>query len=77
MNFNALFDGVWSSADLKYKKPQQEFFQALFNKLDFQKNQIAFWDDTHENVETGNKFGLQSHLYKDIEDFRAVHADLM
>lgn len=71
MEFCKLFDGVFSSAYISYKKPQQKYFEKVLENLkNIKKDEIIFFDSSKENVEAAKLFGIKSKLYKDLEDFK-------
>ena len=71
MGFSKIFDKVYASAHLGYRKPDMEFFAKVVEDLpEFEKNEILFWDDTPENIKAANKFGIYAELYTDFSDFK-------
>lgn len=76
MGFDDAFDSIYSSCQIGYKKPDQEYFDYIFNDLKkilpIEKNEIMFWDDNQENVDGASKFGFDSHLYRNLDDFEKV-----
>lgn len=71
MGFGDLFDEVFSSADIGLKKPQQEFFEYIYKKINngFTKEEILFCDDEPKHIEEAERFGFKGHTYKKFEDF--------
>lgn len=63
-------DAVVSSADLGLAKPDPDVFSraALANRLMF--SEIAFVDDSPENIATAEILGIRSHLYTGVEGLR-------
>lgn len=71
MNLGKEFDLIISSSQVRHKKPQIQFFQALLNKFtNVSKDEVLFWDDTLENVKSAESFGFKTELYKDFNDFK-------
>lgn len=71
MNFSKIFNKAYCSAHLGCKKPNQDFYQKIFDDLEnIKKEEILFWDDKHENVEAAKTFGIQAELYTSFEDFK-------
>lgn len=71
MGFKNIFERVFSSAHIGYKKPQKEFFEHIMQKLaTVQKENILFWDDTLGHVNAARKFGWHAELYVSFEDFK-------
>lgn len=70
LGFATLFDGVFSSAFVGYKKPQPEFFEYIAKALaPLQKDEILFCDDREENVSAAKQFNWQGYVYKDLDGF--------
>jgi len=74
MGFGRLFDGIFSSAYLGCKKPDNEFFegvyQALEKEYDVKKKEIMFCDDSAKHVDAARKFGFNAFQYKDFISFK-------
>lgn len=78
MNYKKIFDAIFSSAEIGYKKPQPEFFQVVLEKIgNPPKNEIMFWDDDQENVDGAKAFGLQSYLYTGFDSFQKIISPLV
>lgn len=69
MEFKNIFDGIYSSADIGYKKPDKKFFEFIQNDLELKPEEIMFWDDEKDNVETAKGLGWQGYFYDNFEDF--------
>jgi putative hydrolase of the HAD superfamily len=73
MGLANVFDKTYSSAHLGHKKPNQEFFAKIHEKLkDIKKNEILFIDDSVENIEGAKEFGIHAELYTTFENFEKV-----
>jgi putative hydrolase of the HAD superfamily len=74
MGFEEIFDGIYSSAYVGYKKPDERFYEEiskdLKNKEGIRVEEIMFFDDEKENVDAANKFGWQAYLYKNFNNFQ-------
>lgn len=64
------FDGVFSSADIGSKKPEQAFFEGIFRRIPENKEDVIFWDDDLENIEGAKAYGLTAEIYTDIDSFK-------
>lgn len=76
MGLEDMFDGVWSSADLGFQKPDMEFFENIYknitkNKI-IRKEEIMFWDDREKNVESAERFGFNAYVFKNFADFEKI-----
>jgi putative hydrolase of the HAD superfamily len=74
MGFGELFDEIWSSAEIGFKKPSQEFFQSTFEHIQqdiegVAKTEVMFWDDDKENARGAAEFGYDAHRYRNIDSF--------
>lgn len=70
MGYDALFDEVYSSADLGVVKPMDEFFLRMKQGIGVDDaSAILFWDDMEKNVEAAKRLGFTAHVFKDNEDF--------
>lgn len=69
MGFDIIFDKVFSSAEIGYKKPQIEFFDAVLKEIGLNKDEVQFWDDTEKNVEGANGYGFDAKHYQNFDEF--------
>ena len=66
------FDGVFSSAELGYLKPQPEFWSAMYDRLGKpNKKDVLVWDDDEENVASATQFGFQAEFYSNFDSYDA------
>lgn len=71
MGFSKIFDEVFSSAEVGYKKPQPEFFEYILKEIGLNKDEVQFWDDTEKNIQGAKEFGFDAQLYQNFEGFAA------
>jgi len=77
MGFGKVFDAMFSSAHIGYKKPTAQFFENIIQELpDVKKEEILFWDDKEEHVRGAQQFGFQAELYRNFEDFQDMVMEL-
>jgi len=69
MNFEDIFDGIFSSAELGVKKPNPEFFQKVLDRIGFEAETVLFFDDEQDNIDGAESLGIKSLLYTDFEKF--------
>ena len=74
MAFGKVFDKIFSSADIGYRKPQQEFYQFIYDDLkktliNLKKSEVLFCDDREKNVKAACDFGFEGWHYKIFKDF--------
>ncbi|HEV2339868.1 MAG TPA: HAD family phosphatase [Patescibacteria group bacterium] len=65
-----LFDELIISSKYKLLKPQPAFFQKMLSILHMKKEEIIFFDDTKENVETARQLGISAFLFKDAKQLQ-------
>lgn len=70
MNFESLFDGVFSSVEIGHKKPDEGFYRHILKTLPNQPkpHEILFFDDSIGHVEGAKKVGIQAFHYTDFND---------
>ncbi len=65
------FDAVFSSAQLGYMKPQQEFWRSIHELIGGpDKGEVLVWDDDEENVKSAKHFGFQAELHSDFDSYK-------
>lgn len=69
MGLKNIFDGIFFSAELGFKKPDPEFFQKVLNILKIEGKEVLFFDDDQKNVDGAKKVDIKSFLYTDFEKF--------
>jgi len=71
LGFSKIFDKIYVSADIGYKKPSLEFFSHIINDLNgLGINEILYWDDSNENIEAALKLGINAELYTNFAEFK-------
>lgn len=70
MGFSTSFDGIFTSAQIGYRKPSLDFFDKVFKTLQpISKDEVLFWDDTIENVNAASDYGFHSEHFTTYENF--------
>ncbi|MQB04320.1 HAD family hydrolase [Agrobacterium tumefaciens] len=64
MGLSASVDGIFYSAALGYRKPATEFYERATIEAGVAASQIAFIDDTLENIEAATAFGWNAFHWK-------------
>jgi putative hydrolase of the HAD superfamily len=76
LGFENIFDGIYSSCEMGYKKPDQKFFEYINDDLkrkeDLNPGEIMFWDNEEANVAAAKGVGWEGHLYDGFDDFQKV-----
>ena len=69
MEFDAIFDKVFYSATIGFRKPEEGFYKRVMDGLNLPGEYIWFWDDTQRNVDGAIACGWHAELYVSFEDF--------
>ena len=73
MGFAKSFDRVYASAHLGSKKPEQTFFEKIFKELHgITKEEVLFFDDAAENVESAKNFGIHAAVYTSFDACKKI-----
>lgn len=79
MGLGAFFDGIFSSSNVGYKKPDKRFYNSISRSLEktekIKPENILFWDDTKENVDSANECGWNAFLFTNFNDFKRIIDD--
>ncbi len=74
MGFDKLFDDMFLSGDIGYKKPDREFYEFILNNLknkyEIHSQEIMFFDDDQRNVDAAKNCGIDAYFYKNFEEFQ-------
>lgn len=71
MDFANSFDKTYSSAHLGSMKPDFEFFQKIYNEMqNIKKEEILFFDDSEENIQSAKEFGFKAELYQSVDQVK-------
>jgi putative hydrolase of the HAD superfamily len=63
MGFEKIFDNIYSSNIIGFKKPEIQFYKYILNDLNKSPNDLIFYDDSQANIESAELIGITSHLY--------------
>jgi HAD superfamily hydrolase (TIGR01509 family) len=69
-NIAGLVDEIVISGEIGYQKPHKEAFQALFEKLGVQANEVIFVDDSEKSLEKAPEIGYAPILFKNNEQLK-------
>lgn len=76
MGFEDLFDDVFSSSDIGYKKPDNEFYKLVLaelkNSYGFSPEEVMFFDDSIANVNAAKELGVDAYFYQKFNDFKEI-----
>jgi len=57
------FDGSFFSCDLGLKKSDPEFFITVLDRIGFDPEDVAYYDDEQENVDVAARLGIQAQRF--------------
>ena len=63
MDFETIFDKIYSSNIIGFKKPDTEYYRYILDDLNENPSNIIFYDDRQENIESAKLLGINSYLY--------------
>jgi putative hydrolase of the HAD superfamily len=63
MDFEMIFDKIYSSNLIGFKKPAPQYYSYIINDLNVNPSNIVFYDDRQENIESAKSLGIISYLY--------------
>lgn len=69
-----IFDKIYSSALVGFKKPHKEFYEYIIQDSGYLPEELIFFDDDLENVMGAQKLKIKSHVYNDLETIKKALA---
>ncbi len=63
MGFGAIFDKVYSSNFIGFKKPETQYYKYILDDLNENPDNIIFYDDSQANVESVKLMGINFYFY--------------
>ena len=70
MGFDKLFDKVFVSADVGFKKPDEAFYKYILTEIKkdcgAETDEVLFFDDSRSNIAGAKKVGMKAYFYKDF-----------
>lgn len=70
MGFGEVFDKVYGSGHMGFKKPDHQFFDHIIKEQSLVPEETLFVDDDRENIESARELGLHAMLYTNLEDLK-------
>ena len=71
------FSEIFVSSTIGLRKPHKEAFSYVSGRVGVRPEEIAFFDDTPENVEGATAFGLRAYLIRTPGDLAAAVYEVM
>jgi putative hydrolase of the HAD superfamily len=72
MGYSQIFDYVFSSCEIGFKKPDVEFFTYILHNLGVLPSNVIFFDDTPSHIDGAKTVGIQAHIYQSTEECRRI-----
>jgi putative hydrolase of the HAD superfamily len=70
MGFEKIFDKIYSSSFIGFKKPDVQFYNYILDDLNESPDHIIFYDDSLKNVENATSIGIDAYLYDNNQTFK-------
>lgn len=61
-DFDSYFDACFYSSQIGYRKPDPDCFQYVLKQINLPPEQVLFFDDSPQHLETARKLGMQTRL---------------
>lgn len=71
IDINSVFDGGIYSYQENITKPDERIYNLLIKKYNLNKAETIFFDDKEENVISAINQGIDSYIFKSIEDIES------
>ena len=75
--FYNLFDKVYYSHEIGFRKPNKESFQLILDENNLKANEVLFIDDSPQHIEGANKLEIQTHHLSDTEEITTLFPDII
>ena len=75
--FYNLFDKVYYSYKIGFRKPQAEAFTIILNQNKLSAHEVLFIDDSPQHIEGAKKLGIKTHHLQDNEDLTNLFPDIV
>ncbi len=72
-SLNPLFDKVYYSHEIGFRKPKKEAFEFVIKDSRIEPKETLFLDDNEDNIITAKGLGFQTYLIKNDEDLSNLH----
>ena len=75
--FYNLFDKVYYSHKIGFRKPQAEAFTIILNQNKLAAHEVLFIDDSPQHIEGAKKLGIKTHHLQDNEEVTTLFPDIV
>ena len=74
--FYNLFDKVYYSHEIGFRKPNKEAFQLILDENNIKANEVLFIDDSPQHIEGAKNLGIKTYHLKDGEEVTTLFPDI-
>ena len=67
-NFTSLFNKIYLSHEIGFRKPNKEAFQIILNENSLKPNNVLFIDDSPQHIEGAKNLNIQCHYLLEGEE---------
>ncbi len=75
--FYNLFEKVYYSHKLGFRKPQTKIFKFVLNENKLSAKEVLFIDDSTQHIESAKKIGIKTYHLKENEEITALFPDII
>lgn len=72
MGLNKFTDKIYASGYVGFAKPDYRFFEHIIKDQKLNKEEVLFWDDDEENVDSAREFGIHAETYRNYKEFEKI-----
>ena len=73
-NFYSLFNKVYYSHEIGFRKPNKEAFQLILKENNLKANEVLFIDDSPQHIQGAKKLGIKTYHLKNREEITTLFA---
>ena len=74
--FYNLFDKVYYSHEIGFRKPNKEAFQLILDENNLNADEVLFIDDSPQHIEGAKNLGIKTYHLKDGEEVTTLFPDI-
>jgi len=75
VNFTSLFDKIYLSHEIGYRKPNKVAFQIILKENGLQTREVYFIDDSPQHIKAAKNLGINCHYLQEKEDITELFLD--
>ncbi len=75
--FYNLFEKVYYSHKIGYRKPHAKIFQLLLTENKLSADEVLFIDDSIQHIKSAKKIGIKTHHLQDNEEITTLFPDII